>query len=362
MGTSSRVGTGGGRESLDIMAASDVCVGSTLMEYSDEWWKAPGSYGDHDWGGFYVDKYAHSAPDGYANEEWWGIVEIAPDGTWSTPDGIDDVRPRNVYYELALIFEGARVVEPGESIQDAIDAASSGDTIYLADGIFDFEDDISVEDKDNLTILGAGEGETIIEGNISFENSDSSIESLTIYYQEGGYLTYSNAYHTDLKLLKDSGILAVDSEIVVNNCNIEPDPNIFTTNYGKGIQILNLYRSDNISPIIEGNLIQNADAGIYLYSHSSGGAIEGEISNNNTLDSNNCGIVLRMHLENPLIDGNIISNSIKDAIHITYEDGSLLTDRLENISYNTFSGNTRNVFCDELGTEVIPTGEGNIYE
>ena len=67
-----------------------------------------------------------------------------------------------------------------------------------------------------------------------------------------------------------------------------------------------------------------------------------------------------MHKENPLIDGNTIANSTEDGIHITYD--SLLTDRLLNISNNTFQYNTRDVFCDELSTEVIPTGPGNTYE
>ena len=37
-----------------------------------------------------------------------------------------------------------------------------------------------------------------------------------------------------------------------------------------------------------------------------------------------------------------------NGIHITYEDGALLAERLNNIINNTFSGNTDDIWCDEL--------------
>ena len=44
------------------------------MAYSDEWWKA-GNPDTHDPGGYHTD--AH--PDGYSNEEWWGIFVFLKD-------------------------------------------------------------------------------------------------------------------------------------------------------------------------------------------------------------------------------------------------------------------------------------------
>ena len=92
-----------GTEYADVQASwvvrqwrqiESACLGGTVMAYSDEWWKA-GSPTTHDYGG-----YATSAhPDGYSNEEFWGMVAVQNNG--SNPD---IVNPRPVYYALAQEF------------------------------------------------------------------------------------------------------------------------------------------------------------------------------------------------------------------------------------------------------------------
>jgi len=70
--------------------AAEVCVGGTIMAYSDEWWKA-GDPNSHDYGGYPTS--AH--PDGFSNEEWWGIFWCEDNG-----DAPDILHPRKVYYTL----------------------------------------------------------------------------------------------------------------------------------------------------------------------------------------------------------------------------------------------------------------------
>ena len=89
----------------EIAAHGQTCVGGTIMSYSDEWWK--GRYtGDascpadpdparHGRCGFAT----ITQPDGYANEEWWGIVRVLDNGT-----GPDQVEPRAVYYRLQYLW------------------------------------------------------------------------------------------------------------------------------------------------------------------------------------------------------------------------------------------------------------------
>ena len=89
----------------EIAAHGQTCVGGTIMSYSDEWWK--GRYtGDascpadpdpalHGRCGFAT----NTQPDGYANEEWWGIVRVLDNGT-----GPDQVEPRAVYYRLQVLW------------------------------------------------------------------------------------------------------------------------------------------------------------------------------------------------------------------------------------------------------------------
>ena len=73
-----------------ILAASEFVVGATVFEYTDEWWKADDPT-SHDYGGYATG--AH--PDGYSNEEWWGLIAVTPD---QNGDGYDEWRPRQVYY------------------------------------------------------------------------------------------------------------------------------------------------------------------------------------------------------------------------------------------------------------------------
>lgn len=71
-----------------IRSVGDVCVGGTVFEFTDEWWKA-GNSAAHDYGGYATG--AH--PDGYSNEEWWGLIAVTPD---ANGDGLDEWRPRKV--------------------------------------------------------------------------------------------------------------------------------------------------------------------------------------------------------------------------------------------------------------------------
>ena len=261
-------------------------------------------------------------------------------------------------------------VLPASSVQEAIDNSLSGDNIYIFNGTH--EEDIELQDK-NLSINGESTYNTVIKGNISLSNSNSTIENLTIKYNDGNGLIYSNGYYMDFKLLNDAGITAVNSTITVKNSVIQPDLDAINlsggydpplSHYGKGIQIWNLYGTPNIAPIIENCMISNADTGIYLYSQAFGGVIGGNISKN-TLDLNNYGIVMRMHKESPLIRNNIITHSI-DAIHLTYN--SLLSKRLANMANNCFGigefSNTHNIWCDTLQKEQLTRLDtrGNIAE
>jgi hypothetical protein len=85
----------------EIASNSNVCVGGSIMTYSDEWWK--GKYGSptdnnasyHGESGYAA--YGH--PDGFSNEEWWGIMRTVDNG--SAPDVME---PRAAYYALQTLW------------------------------------------------------------------------------------------------------------------------------------------------------------------------------------------------------------------------------------------------------------------
>lgn len=73
---------------------SKSSLGGSVMAYSDEWWKADDPW-SHDWGGYGTRMH----PDGYSNEEWWGMVAVQDNGS-----GPDIMLPRQVYYDLGAEF------------------------------------------------------------------------------------------------------------------------------------------------------------------------------------------------------------------------------------------------------------------
>jgi uncharacterized repeat protein (TIGR02543 family) len=96
----------------EIANNSDVCIGGSIMAYSDEWWKGysttpsgcpKGSTDfcpDNDPAYHSTCGYpASSHPDGYSNEEWWGIMRTKDNGP--NPDIME---PRTVYCTLQATF------------------------------------------------------------------------------------------------------------------------------------------------------------------------------------------------------------------------------------------------------------------
>ncbi len=74
----------------EIAANGAVCSGGCVFAFADEWWKSGGAT-THDAGGFPLG----SLPDGFANEEWWGLFAVAPD-----PGGLDRLIPRASFEAL----------------------------------------------------------------------------------------------------------------------------------------------------------------------------------------------------------------------------------------------------------------------
>jgi hypothetical protein len=119
------------------------CTGGTLMAYSDEWWKA-GDPGSHDLGGYAT----HRHPDGYSNEEWWGIVSVEDNG--ANPD---IMHPRQAYYDLGQEFAYSAGDYDDDGDVDLLDYAAFqtcfGSTATGACGIvFDFVVDGMIDGAD----------------------------------------------------------------------------------------------------------------------------------------------------------------------------------------------------------------------
>ncbi|MDP3790293.1 MAG: hypothetical protein Q8R48_07830 [Candidatus Omnitrophota bacterium] len=242
-------------------------------------------------------------------------------------------------------------VRPGQLIQDAINQAVSGDTVFVFSGIY--AEDIVMES--GVTLEGDHYARVILKGKVLFKDEPSTLKNITILFPESNLLSYTNSQYSEFKLENDAGITIINSSPIIQNCAIRPDletinglnpENPALEYYGKAIQIWNLYNNPEISPNIENSLIQDTDCGIYYFAQAFSGEILGRIKNN-TFYHNKDGVILRMHKENPQMHNNIFDKSGGAAIYFTYEDGGVFGERKENINNNLFYENVRNFWCDE---------------
>ncbi|MDP3723594.1 MAG: carboxypeptidase regulatory-like domain-containing protein [Candidatus Omnitrophota bacterium] len=128
---------------LEIFRARARCVGATVMAYSDEWWKDKGFPPEalaahlslHDDGGFNLS----ALPDGFANEEWWGLVSV------ERQEGqVDRVTPRTALTALYSPTIGGKVkAADGQDLAEATVTLVPGQlpprsTTTDADGLYAF--------------------------------------------------------------------------------------------------------------------------------------------------------------------------------------------------------------------------------
>jgi len=184
------------------------------------------------------------------------------------------------------------------TIQSAIDAASSGDTVFVYAGTY--YENVAIEKTINL--IGNDRSTTIIDGGGIGDVIDISVGFVII--KEFSILNSGRYPHRGIFL---------DN---VQQCRIEN--NTITNNF-EGIWLN--YSSVNI---LKGNTISNNDdSGIWLF-HSSDNIIEGNAIKYNLWD----GVVIWGSLDNT-INGNTISNNGQEGIDIAMSS-----------NYNSIEGNT----------------------
>ena len=229
--------------------------------------------------------------------------------------------------EESILYVSSSGGENFSTIQDGIDTAHSGDTIFVYNGTY--SENIVIDKK--ITLLGENRNTTIIDGRGS------------------GNVIKINADHVTIQgfTIRHSGLIFPNAGInCSSNYNIIAENLLINNLYG-----ITLYHSLNNS--ITENTIQNNDnCGIYMSRSSHNTIIDNTIqyhpyngigiydsSDNNTIQSNNltnndyCGINIRISSYNTIIKNTIADNNI--GIHVPSTENI--------ISGNVFSNNKNNV-------------------
>ena len=252
------------------------------------------------------------------------------------------------------------------TIQQAIDAASEGDTINIAAGTYNEHLEI---DKDNIKLQGAGRGITVINGNgtdrtIELSNA-RNIEVKNCSFRKGSYgiaLSYSSLECTNVAIDNNSSGLRIryNSYIYCQNTYI-------TNNSGVGVEVS--YGSTGLFGYCE---INNNNRNGIISQHSASVAVwNSKISNNggtgiqawmggcmtsevNEIKSNGGpGIDITGNSSGALYGNNSITNNNTGGITI-YHNSYCITNATDDISQNQGPGimASNNSAADIKGTTI----------
>jgi len=190
-------------------------------------------------------------------------------------------------------------VYPGESIQEAINSAQPGDTVFVHEGTY--PEHVTVDKS--LTLIGENKTTTIIEGASALSVSNVKISGFTIRRRTRGID------------LNDCDNFTISGNVVTNNTqygifleycrNITISDNTILDNTNRGVYL----RDSSNSTISNNRVSKHSQFGIYLYYSSNN-----LVSHNTVSNSDDRGIWLFVGSYNIFSD-NVISNNTHDLGH-----------------------------------------------
>jgi parallel beta-helix repeat protein len=283
----------------------------------------------------------------------------------------------SVFAVLAIDVVSATTwyVEEGESIQSAVNEASSGDTIIVRDGTYTENVKVNVDNlaiqsdngSENCIVQAANSNDHVFEVTADYVNiSGFTVKGATDLPYAGIYLCYADYGNTSNNNSNNwDGIwlyYSNNNSILNNDCS---------SNNNKGIKF---WYSNNNS-ISNSNCSNNWD-GIWLYdsdknsilnnncsSNDNYGIGLGVYSNKNSVSNNNCsnndyGIHLESLNNNSISNNNCINNDY--GIHLMHSgNNNIYLNNFINNSQNAYSYSSTNTFNST--TLITYTYNGNIY-
>jgi parallel beta-helix repeat protein len=225
----------------------------------------------------------------------------------------------NSFFSPLLNQKGSMIYVGGSGpgnfslIQSAIDYATSGDTIFVYNGIY-YE---TIEIDKKISLIGEDKSLTIIDGGgsgstVTIDNSDVSFQSFTV--QNGSYhgIDLQNAYNTIIQnnIIRsnmESGILGfscigcdlIDNSIFNNKNGIN------LQSYSRYCQIVNntvsnhtnvgIFIKNSYEAVIKNSLVNNNNNGIYFLNTN-----HSQVTSNDVINNANYGIEIKQSTANKI--------------------------------------------------------------
>ena len=215
---------------IDVVRNNSVCIGATLMEYSDEWWKWPGDVAVHDLGGFDINKKVPPAKEGFANnsdgttdrianEEWWGVFSIQDNG-----DNPDILTARKVYYNLYSTTVGGKINNTFADLNTLFGSSSNYYKVVMVPSSNAKRQYEAIIDQNALycftqvdygiytVYLANPVGKKILCGNINVTQGSAAVLDITI---NAGTVTISKADINSIPNISNNSLLNTQDPVYV---------------------------------------------------------------------------------------------------------------------------------------------------
>jgi hypothetical protein len=246
--------------------------------------------------------------------------------TEATTSPLDTFRRYGV--KVKIIGQGGLTVDPGDSIQAAINRASPGDTVLVKPG--NYQEDITL--RDNVSVVGSGFKSTFLRG--TGDGNVVTASGVTNARLEGIKISQSRADHNYAGISVTGGDLLINNNWIYGNANgirlLNGNSSIIRNNIIEGNGNLTDGYLDygiicnHATPLIANNLvISNNGCAIYLVWSNSTGA---QVINNTIVDNHDegvwCNEDANVIIKNNIMTGNMtgISASYGAAPEISFNN------------------------------------------
>lgn len=257
-----------------------------------------------------------------------------------------------------ILYVGGTGPQNYTKIQDAIDNASAGDTVFVYQDSSPYYENIII-DKEHIKLIGENKYSTVIDGNgihdvILIKSDDVTVKGFTLQhsgviehpeYNAGVHVVYPSDYNNITDNIINDNWNGICLEAADNNTVLQNK----VSNNVKGMLIFAGSKNNTVSE----NYVENSDYGFFF-----GATVYNKIIENNIKNCSECGLYLYFVRLQTIERNNFINNTrhvyFIERLRFAFEKNNFLRNYWDNwigIGPKILKGE---MFTEWVGQKLIP--------